>query len=317
MFIGLFAIVSLFFVSIFGDTLSLAEPAHPQTVVETVFVEKSSNCAYGREQILSFANKLYEMGDYSRASVEYLRYGFLYPDEPCDDMAFFRAGLCKEKEKKFSQARIIYRQLENSSDDRAKNFARYRIPLTYFLEDRFDSAVAVFDTAKTSEVYGALEYLRGWILLKQRKYSDALEIFKNISDNSEKSDIEGSLKYLEHRCRQGLKIPHRSPFLAGMFSTLVPGLGRGYCGRWGDGFFSFILVGAPAGLAAAMWDEDRTFSIVMASFATFFYMGNIYGSAKGASIYNEQKQKIFWKTTWQEVPHPPTMLYSDLKCDEE
>ena len=316
----LFLSIILFFYtggSAFADTLSISDTITVSAVVETVFIEDAQSCAYGHKEILSFANQLYNLADYERASVEYLRYAFLYPDKICSRTALFRAAICKERAQYFEQARLLYYQLRMFDDERTKSFAQYRIPLTYFLQDKLDSALFVIDSASSGEAYGALEYLRGWIFLKQNRYDDALSVFEMITRKAEDSDLSGSLNYLNHRSRQGRDIPHRSPFIAALMSAFVPGLGRGYCGRWGDGFFSFIVVGAPAGLAAYMWESDRTFAVIMATAAAFFEVGNIYGSAKGASVYNSEKQKIFWKTTWDEVPHPPTVIYSELPCEED
>jgi len=294
-----------------ADTLSIGNPPQAKTVVETVYVDK-------RDKVLSFADELYELEDFSRASVEYLRYSYLFSDAKCSDKALFRAAYCKERSAQFEQARVLYMQLGTMPDARSQSFSAYRLPLTYFIEDKLDSALMELDTTTTPlEVHGALDYLRGWIFLKQRRYNESSLVFKQIGEHSQESDISGSISYLQHRCEQANDISHRSPFFAGAFSAIVPGLGRGYCGRWGDAFFSLIVVGAPAGLSAYLWDSDPTFAAVMAGLGGFFYLGNIYGSAKGASIYNEEKEKIFWKTTWNEVPHPPTMLYSEMPCEKE
>ena len=301
----------------FGDTLSIGQDSTniSRTVVETVYVNNDTTCAYGKDEIIAFADHLFELGEYERASIEYLRYSFLYSDDSCVDAVLFKAGLCKERAGDFDAARKIYSNLLSVPDRRAKSFAGYRIPLTYLLENEPDSALASIDS--TIQTQGAIQYLKGWIYLRQKRYSDALSLFKNISDNAESSDVAGSIDYLLHRTRQGEKLPHRSPFVAGFLSSLIPGLGRGYCGRWDDGFFSFIIIGSTGSLAYAEWDKDREFASVMAVISTFFYLGNIYGSAKGAKVYNIERDKIFWKTTWKEVPHPPTMLYSDFKCERE
>ncbi len=297
-----------------ADTLSISDTPSVSAKVETVYVGGDTVCAYGKNEILSFADQLYSLGEYDRAAVEYLRFAFLYPEDPCADAALFKAGLCREKSGNYRMARKIYSLLAQSPQQKSQEFGTYRLALTYLLEDKFDSALVYVDTVRN---FGAGQYLRGWILLGEQKYRDALEIFSKISDKSDSSDVSGSIDYLITRARQGEKLPRRSPFVAGMLSAIVPGLGRGYCGRWGDAFFSFVVVGAPAGLAYATYEKDKTFSAVMATFAAFFYLGNIYGSAKGAKIYNIEKRQEFWYTTWDEVPHPPTMLYSSYNCSSE
>ena len=313
---GLFVIALLFYsagVSV-ADTLSISDVSPTKSAVETVFVNTDTACAYGRDEIISFADELYSLGEYDRAAVEYLRFAFLYPNDSCADAALFKAGLCREKAGDLEQARKIYTLLGQSPNSRSKEFAAYRVALSYLLEENYDSARAVLDSVPNR---GAAEYLRGWILMGQQKYAEAVKTFSSLAQNSDSSDVGGSLNYLLTRARQGEKIPYRSPFVAGLLSAIVPGLGRAYCGRWDDGLFSLIVVGVPASLAYTTYEKDKTFSAVMAAFAGFFYLGNIYGSAKGAKIYNIQRRQKFWKLTWEQVPHPPTMLYSAYPCGGE
>lgn len=312
----IFTIVICFAIIISADTLSIYHTPQ-KTIVETVYVNQKSPCAYGSEEILAFADELFKLGDYPRAAIEYLRYGFLYPDEKCARQALFRAGICKEYSQKYDEARIIFSQLALSADAYTMQFLQYRIPLTFFMQNSLDSALESIDTIDAGECYGALQYLRGWIFLRKQDYDSALSVFQNISANARNSSISGSLDYLILRCRGTNDLPYRSPFFAGLFSTLIPGMGRGYCGRWGDAFFSFAVVGITTGLAAHMWKEDRVFSYVMAGIGSFFYVGNIYGSAKGAKVYNEEVHEKFWNKTWNEVPHPPTMLYSEMPCERQ
>lgn len=78
---------------------------------------------------------------------------------------------------------------------------------------------------------------------------------------------------------------HRSPWVAGALSAVVPGLGRVYIGRWKDGLMSAILVGLPAGFAANGFSDNGVKSVrgwLLGTMASVLYVGNVYGSAVGA-----------------------------------
>ncbi|MBW6478105.1 MAG: hypothetical protein K0B37_01650 [Bacteroidales bacterium] len=76
--------------------------------------------------------------------------------------------------------------------------------------------------------------------------------------------------------------PARSPFVAGIMSAAIPGLGRIYAGKTAEGISSFLYVGA---LIATSWDlynrlgGNSPFFIISASLSGVFYIGNIWGSA--------------------------------------
>jgi TM2 domain-containing membrane protein YozV len=78
------------------------------------------------------------------------------------------------------------------------------------------------------------------------------------------------------------EMPSRSPFVAGIMSAAVPGLGRIYAGKTAEGISSFLYVGA---LLATSWDlynrlgGSNPFFIISASISGIFYVGNIWGSA--------------------------------------
>lgn len=91
-------------------------------------------------------------------------------------------------------------------------------------------------------------------------------------------------------------IPRKSPFLSGLLSGLIPGLGKAYTGQWKDGLFALVFVGANALGAYRGFDRRGTASAygwIFGSIGTAFYLGNIYGSVKAAQQYNQLQQKAF------------------------
>lgn len=74
---------------------------------------------------------------------------------------------------------------------------------------------------------------------------------------------------------------HKSPLLAAGLSTVVPGLGKIYAGKTGEGISSFI---ACAGLGFVTWEQNRKNgiddyrTILSGALFSLFYIGNIWGS---------------------------------------
>jgi len=85
----------------------------------------------------------------------------------------------------------------------------------------------------------------------------------------------------------------KSPALAGLLSTVIPGAGKAYAHEWKDGLFSFLLVGSSFFEAWHSYHIRGTRSVnawIFAGLGAGFYLGNIYGSVKSARRYNAQKQ---------------------------
>lgn len=95
---------------------------------------------------------------------------------------------------------------------------------------------------------------------------------------------------------QSAYLKHRSPFLAGTFSTLIPGMGKVYSGRWKDGLIAFLFVGATSFQAYRGFEKKgvkSAYGWIMGSISVGFYIGNIYGSARAAKIYNSHQNSMY------------------------
>lgn len=295
----------------FADTLSII-PKEIVTVVETVYVEDKIPCAYKQEKVLDFANFLYSDALWERAAIEYLRYQQLAPDDSCAMYALAKAGVCFEKKNDYNSALKIYQMLLQKYPSSYK-LAKYRISLNYFLKNELDSAEIFLRNIDDD----ALLYLKGWLEMKKGNWASAETIFRSLEGRELGVNLSGSIDFLVSRCRMGAKIGDKNPFFAGILSAIIPGLGRVYCGRWGDGIFSFFLIGITAASSAYLWEKDKAFSYTMASISTFFWLGNVYGSVKGTQIENKIRRQKFWNETINQVPHCPSSLYSEMSCTKE
>ena len=83
-----------------------------------------------------------------------------------------------------------------------------------------------------------------------------------------------------------------SPWVAGVASAIVPGLGKIYAGNLGEGVASFLMVGIFAGLTAESWAKAGTpnnwRTITYGTIGSLLYIGNIFGSVASVKIYYEE-----------------------------
>ncbi|MBO4566350.1 MAG: hypothetical protein J5695_03895 [Bacteroidales bacterium] len=89
--------------------------------------------------------------------------------------------------------------------------------------------------------------------------------------------------------------PAKSPLLAAAASAVVPGLGKIYAGRIGEGIESFLITGVSGAVAANYWIKDgpRDWKTIAASaVCAILYIGNIYGSYVSVSIYNNNVKDV-------------------------
>lgn len=106
--------------------------------------------------------------------------------------------------------------------------------------------------------------------------------------------------------------PYKSPTMAAIMSAIIPGSGKVYAEEIGDGITAFLLTGLFTYLAVDKFQNNHTAcGWLYASIATFFYAGNVYGSAAAVQNYNagikfnfDSEVKLFINERNQFLPTP-------------
>ncbi|MGL4629600.1 MAG: tetratricopeptide repeat protein [Leadbetterella sp.] len=84
----------------------------------------------------------------------------------------------------------------------------------------------------------------------------------------------------------------KSPFVGGLLSAIVPGLGKTYASSWKDGIISLIFT---ASMAFQAQRNFKKFGVenyrgwIYGTLGTGFYVGSIYGSVQEVKKYNLKK----------------------------
>ena len=77
----------------------------------------------------------------------------------------------------------------------------------------------------------------------------------------------------------------KSPILAAGLSMLIPGLGRVYSGRIGDGLIGFTFAGLAINKAIKSHENNSLFAPLYIGIAIPLYGGEIYGAYRSAKYY--------------------------------
>ena len=263
---------------------------------------------YTPENVRKFADFLYEQGDYLRAAGEYQRYLFYQPQE--SEQIRYRIALCyrfagqtEQAIQKFETLLRIYPK------GRYVSRAYYQIGATYFLTDQFEhAALFLYETLPRitdTQQHAEAEQLIGLSYLMQKQWSEAGEIFKTLQGSEVTSVSQKAIVY-HNFSEAGADLPTRSPFLAGVFSTIVPGAGRLYTGKFGDAFTSLFIVSLTGWQAYDGFRRDGLSSVkgwTLGTLCGTFYVGNIYGSVISARVYNRHVADEFLATLSVELPY--------------
>ena len=263
---------------------------------------------YAPENVRKFADFLYEQGDYLRAAGEYQRYLFYQPRER-EEMRY-KIALCYRFAGQTEQAIQNFQMLLRAHPEgRFTSQAYYQIGATYFLQDQFELSVEflreVLPHLTDTQQHAETEQLIGLSYLMQKQWSEAGEIFKTLQGSEVPSVSQKAAMYHTY-AEKGADLPTRSPFLAGALSTIVPGAGRLYTGRFSDALTSLFIVGLTGWQAYDGFQRDGLSSVkgwTLGTLSGIFYVGNIYGSVISARVHNRHVADEFLTTLSVELPY--------------
>lgn len=277
---------------------------------------------YSPENVLQFADFLFEEGDYLRAASEYQRYLYYARLENTSteenqtpesqttarnarEAIHYKIALCYRLGGKPMRAIDTFETLlQKHPQSPFASRAYYQLGVSYFLMEQFSDAVQFLQKTlpriTDARLHTEAKQLIGLAYLMQKQWREADEVFMALQANG----TDKAAMYRQYAV-QGANLPNRNPFLAGILSAILPGAGRFYTGRTGDAIASLIIVGFTGWQAYDGFNRDGITSVKGWTFGTIggaFYLGNIYGSVISARVYNRTVENEFLSTLSIEFP---------------
>jgi hypothetical protein len=134
-------------------------------------------------------------------------------------------------------------------------------------------------------------YLIGWSRLWQRQWVEAREAFAQVDA---KSSYRASAERLAAALDPPPELPQRSPTVAQILSTVLPGAGQMYTGRTLDGIIGLGVHGAMiAGTTGAVLAGLEAAAGIGAFFTWGFYRTQRADAAASARDFNAQAEERF------------------------
>ena len=254
----------------------------------------SSPDYYSPENIIRFADHLFDDGDYLRAAGEYQRYLFSYDTIPGQaDSVFFRIAESYRLTADYPRAITHYEKAADRIEQlHLRNECYYKISLCYLFMDQHNASIHTLHNHLSAPTGTSgdlrVQQLTAANYLLQRRWQATIDLF---SSDSAYNKITSNLI---HYANQGTHLPTKNSTLAGLYSAVIPGAGKFYCGRTIDGIQSLATVGVMGWQSYTGFRDDGIGSIKGWIFGTIggvFYLANIYGSVVAADIYNEEQEE--------------------------
>ncbi len=261
--------------------LICSQQIHPQNKID---FHSSGN-------IRLFADYLFCQKDYLRASDEYND----WLEINNNDTVQFKSGLSLQFTGEYEQALNRFHSVPFGSSFYTESREEYA--RTLFLQKDYSDLRGYFMRSDPSRDY--YPFIRRLNYITYYYSDDGLppqDDMVSAFPDDQRTDVK---KFYEWKKDP----PYKSPILAGIFSAVVPGLGKVYTENYMDGLFAALLTGVFGYIAYTDFRADHDVrGWIFTGTAAFFYAGNIYGSAASAQIYNA-KIRFYFESELQNFLH--------------
>ncbi|MBN2620002.1 tetratricopeptide repeat protein [candidate division WOR-3 bacterium] len=252
---------------------------------------------YSPDNIKRFADFLYDQEDFQRAAAEYQRYLFAVETLPTNtDSTLFRIGQCLRRNNDFAKALEYFQNVIDSHSYQEMAYqAHYQVALCYFLMEQYEQSSAYLEILlpDTTQPGNDVQQLRALNMIRIKQWDEAFLTLSTIQPRD-----ETTTDLMKFACA-GQNLPHKSKTIAGIYSTIIPGLGKVYCKRTVDGIQSLFSTTILGWQAYDGFHDDGVSSLkgwIFGTIGGLFYLGNIYGSVVAAEIYNEEHEEKLLST---------------------
>lgn len=249
---------------------------------------------------VAFGDVLFREHDPFNALTAYRLGLFLEPDRPDAPAVLFRMALCYEVGHRHEAATSAWLDLAGRFPEWSPP-ATYRAAMTAVERGAYPEARLYLDEVKSEAPESLWAQRSGFqdavVQLRAGDLDNAKVAFTNYPREWPTSPwvprAEAAAMQLD------AKRWHRSPALAGVFSTLIPGSGQLYAGHEGDAFMAFVANGTLAFWSYALLREGiedgegwkTGTGTALGTMALFGWTSNVIGAARGAKRANDQHER--------------------------
>lgn len=245
-----------------------------------------------------FADALYEQQDYLRAAGEYQRYLFVEPN--ATESLLLKISRCYRLGGKPEQAlRYLNRLLAQHADHAVIQATEFALGETYFYLGKYGYSLEILEHTLSNRSLAfrfPSQQLFGLNLLMQKRWQTASKYWTSLAAEPLLPEQLAGVLHYQELAEAGMHLPQKSPFIAGTFSTLVPGAGRLYVGRRSDALMTIFVLGLAGWQAYDGFAEDGVSSTkgwLVGTLGSVFYLGNVYGSVVAAKVHNREAEAMF------------------------
>ena len=245
--------------------------------------------------LIEMADNLFENGSYDDAITEYKRFIFFHPGCDYVSHAYYKMGLSYQNMGQWQNSiNSILRSIELCSSDSIKN--KNRISFAVSCIAKKDYKLALFELKKViffsadKKLIQQAHFFTTVVHIYQESWEDARSSFQYFVKDTTTSINLLTFK-IDTLLSKANTLQMKSLKKAKILSTILPGAGQLYAGKFKSSFNSTILNGINFGfmyhlLANSFYVDASLFFLYV---GIRYYKGNIYHAIQETQMFNKNK----------------------------
>ncbi|MFK7952280.1 MAG: NINE protein [Ekhidna sp.] len=169
--------------------------------------------------------------------------------------------------------------------------ARLLSSFQHSYQGSYEKALSILETySPENKLYqGTSQLQQAGIALLQRDVSEFERLEQSFGNYYQLTPYEEVLSLSK---KELAEIKPKSPFVAGLLSSIVPGAGRFYIGKPGEGIATLLVAGIFTAQTLEAYRKDGVRDprfIIFGSLLSITYVSNIWGSVLAVKVSNLEK----------------------------
>jgi predicted negative regulator of RcsB-dependent stress response len=227
---------------------------------------------------IQFADSLYKQGDFYNSATEYERYLFYNPNDTLSLIIKQKLARSYLKSNEIERGEKILNGLNIPKSE--IDLARLYISQNELFKAKIElNDLLLFNNNISDSIKKEINYLLGTIALLEKEPKQAIDYFTQAQDN-----------FLVAEAKQLTDLPKKNILMSQIMSSIIPGTGEMYSGKYGWGFLSLLV--NTASIYGIIYAYKHKYyvdaALIFSMLFTRFYNGSRNNAKVYAQSYNER-----------------------------
>ncbi|MEA3431342.1 MAG: outer membrane protein assembly factor BamD [candidate division WOR-3 bacterium] len=253
-----------------------------------------SVCAYAEDRCLNLAEYLFALENYDEAITEYKRFIFFNPTSDSVSYAYYQIGLAYRNERRWAESLDALRgSVQTASNDSVKNEREISLAVTLIASGNYNAAEFRLLKLESFTRFPTLKrkaaFFRAIASLYSFEWENARNAFQVYSNDSLEGNSSETFSQVYSMLLKAQNLGYKSPALAKLLSTFLPGTGQIYAGDWRSGLNALAINILTGYFFFGNLIENNYRDAISSYFFLFrrYYQGNRYHAEEAATQYNQ------------------------------